>query len=60
MNPETLRDLVNAMAPEEAASALGTKLKKIFPLLEDDAQPRFIMNPVGETGDDKVAGLVHL
>ncbi|MCJ7595999.1 MAG: hypothetical protein MUO52_14630 [Desulfobacterales bacterium] len=60
MNTDTLQELVNGMAPEEAASALGAVLKKIFPLLDDDARLRFVLNLVGETGDEKVASLIHL
>ena len=34
--------------------------KDLFPLLDEDARTRFVMNLVGDSGDDKVSSLVHL
>jgi len=52
--------LVNNMAPQEAASALTSVIKNLFPLLDEDARIRFVMNLVGDSGDDKISSLVHL
>ena len=48
------------MTPQEAASALSLVIKNLFPLLDEDARTRFVMNLVGDSGDDKVTSLVHL
>jgi len=52
--------LVNNMAPQEAASALTLVIKDLFPLLDEDARIRFVMNLIGDSGDEKVSSLVHL
>lgn len=52
--------LVNNMVPQEAASALTLVIKDLFPLLDEDARIRFVMNLIGDSGDEKVSSLVHL
>lgn len=60
MSVDKIQSLVNNMAPQEAASALSLVIKNLFPLLDEDARMRFVMNLVGDSGDDKVTSLVHL
>jgi len=60
MNVGKIQLLVNNMAPQEAASALTSVIKNLFPLLDEDARIRFVMNLVGDSGDDKISSLVHL
>ncbi len=60
MSADKIQELVNSMAPEDAASALSFVLKDLFPLLDEDARIRFVMGLIGDSGDDKVTSLVHL
>jgi hypothetical protein len=60
MNAEKIQSLVNSMEPQEAASALASVIKDLFPLLDEDARIRFVMNLIGDSGDEKVSSLVHL
>ena len=60
MSVDKIQSLVNNMAPQEAASALTLVIKNLFPLLDEDARTMFVMNLVGDSGDDKVSSLVHL
>ena len=60
MSVDKIQSLVTNMAPQEAASALSLVIKNLFPLLDEDARMRFVMNLVGDSGDDKVSSLVHL
>ena len=60
MSVNKIQSLVNNMAPQEAASALTLVIKNLFPLLDEDARTMFVMNLVGDSGDDKVSSLVHL
>ena len=60
MNADKIQELVNKMEPQEAASALSFVIKGLFPLLDEDARIKFVMNLIGDSGDDKVTSLVHL
>jgi len=60
MSVDKIQSLVNNMAPQEAASALTLVIKNLFPLLDEDARTMFVMNLVGDSGDDKLSSLVHL
>ena len=60
MTVDKIQELVKSMEPEEAASAIALALKDLFPLLDDDARLRFVVELIGDSGDDEVASLVHL
>jgi len=60
MGADKIEELVDGMAPEEAASALTHVLRKVFPLLEEEVRLKLVSNLVGEPSDEKLAGLVHL
>ena len=60
MSTDKIQALVNNMEPQEAASALAFIIKGLFPLLDEDARIKFVMNLIGDSGDDKVTSLVHL
>lgn len=60
MSVDKIQELVNSMNPDEAASAIALVMKNLFPLLDEEARLKFVMNLVGESGEDKVASLVHL
>jgi len=60
MSTDKIQELVNNMEPQKAASALAFVIKGLFPLLDEDARIRFVMNLIGDSGDEKVTSLVHL
>ena len=60
MSADKIQALANNMEPQEAESALAFVIKGLFPLLDEDARIKFVMNLIGDSGDDKVTSLVHL
>ena len=48
------------MDPEEAAAEIALAMKKLFVLLGEEARIKFVMNLVGDSGEDKVGSMVHL
>jgi hypothetical protein len=60
MNKSELQRVLDGMDPEQALRELAEGLRQIFPLLGEEARLQFVVNLVGESGADKVAGLVHL
>lgn len=60
MSLDKLQSLINDMEPQEAVSALSIIIKNLFPLLDEDVRIRFVMNLIGDSGDDKISSLVHL
>lgn len=52
--------IISAMAPEEALSQITKLLERLLADLDHDARERFLMNLIGQSENDKVAGLVHL
>jgi hypothetical protein len=60
MTVDKIQDLVKNMEPEEAAPAIAQAMKDVFPLLDEDARLRFVVELIGDSGDDEVASLVHL
>ena len=60
MSANKIDELVESMKPEKAAAELAGVIKRLFPLLGEEEQLSFVMNLVGESGEDKVASLVHL
>lgn len=55
-----IEKIFNTMDPEDAAEQTAAALKQLFPLLGEDGRNRFIMNLLGETGEDKISSMVHL
>ncbi len=60
MSAEKLKQILEQMEPREAASSLALVLKHLFMLIDEDDRVHFINDLIGDTGDDKVASLVHL
>ena len=60
MSASKIGELVDSMEPEEATTELAHVIKKLFPLLGEEARLDFVMNLVDETGEDKLASMVHL
>lgn len=55
-----IEKILNSMEPEEAATQTAVALKQLLPLLGEEGRNRFIMNLLGETGQDKISSMVHL
>jgi hypothetical protein len=55
-----IEKILNSLDPEDAAAQTAKALKKFLPLLGEEGRNRFIMNLLGETGQDKVSSMVHL
>lgn len=60
MSMNKIQKLVDIMEPEQAASSIALVMKKLWPVLGENARIKFVMSLVGESGADKVASLVHL
>ena len=52
--------ILNTMDPEDAATQIAVALKQLLPLLGEEGRNQFIMNLLGESGQDKIASMVHL
>jgi len=55
-----IQKLLDDMEPAQAASEIAVVMKKLWPVLDEDARIRFVMGLVGEAGQDNVTSLVHL
>lgn len=55
-----IEKIINTLDPEDAAIKTAVALKQLLPLLGEEGRNRFIMNLLGESGEDKVASMVHL
>jgi hypothetical protein len=60
MENKTLQQIIDQLAPEEALKEMASIIKKLFPLIEEQARLDFVMNLTGDTDMDKVSSLVHL
>ena len=57
---DELEKILGGMEPEEAAKAIAKAAREIFPLLDEEKRRDVITQMLGEPGEDKVVGLVHL
>jgi hypothetical protein len=55
-----IEKVFSRLDPEEAADQAAIALKQLLPLLGEEGRTRFIMNLLGETGQDKISSMVHL
>ncbi len=60
MTMSMIQKLLDDMEPAQAASEIAVVMKKLWPVLDEDARIRFVMGLVGEAGQDTVTSLVHL
>jgi hypothetical protein len=60
MSKSSIREIIDAMDPVEAADELADAAKQLFSLLGPDALRDFLARLVGDEEQDKVGGLVHL
>ncbi len=51
--------MVGRMDPEEALAEITRAVKPLLVVLGEEIRQRFLLELIGETGDDKVASLVH-
>jgi hypothetical protein len=57
---EEVLKLVASMDPEKALAEMAKALKSLFPVLDEKARARFILELTGDSEGDKVSSLVHL
>lgn len=57
---DEIRNLIARMDPREALAEIAKGLKTLFPLLDEEARTRFLMELTGDTQGDKVSSMVHL
>jgi len=55
-----IEKILNSLDPAEAATQTAAALKQLLPLLGEEGRNRFIMDLLGETGQDKISSMVHL
>ncbi len=57
---DELFKIISGMAPEEALSQITQIMERLLADLDKDARERFLMNLIGQSGNDKVSSMVHL
>jgi len=60
MSTKSLQQIVDTLEPREALSEMAAIIKKLFPLLEEQARLDFVVNLIGDAGSEKISSLVHL
>ncbi len=60
MSEGRIQKLVQSMDPLEAAQELAVAAKTLFPLLGEEVVRDFLTSLIGDGGQDKITGLVHL
>lgn len=60
MSKAKIQDMIESMDPLEAAQEIAVAAKKLFSLLGEEALRDFLTNLIGDGGQDKLTGLVHL
>ncbi len=55
-----IEKIFSSLDPEDAADQAAAALKQLLPLLGEEGRNQFIMNLLGETGQDKISSMVHL
>ena len=60
MDTITLKKAFEKLELEKALSVLSSTMKKLLPVLDEEARLEFVMNLFGESGDEKIGSMVHL
>jgi hypothetical protein len=60
MSKGRIQELVESLDPLEAAMEIADAAKKLFSVLGEDALRDFLTKLIGNEGQDKITGLVHL
>jgi hypothetical protein len=55
-----IEKVISTLDPEDAADQTAIALKQLLPLLGEEGRTRFLMNLLGDTGQDKISSMVHL
>lgn len=55
-----LEKILDRMEPEQAAVSLALAARNLYGLLNDEQRREFIERMLGDPGEDKVVGMVHL
>jgi hypothetical protein len=53
-------EIISRMAPEEALSEITKVTERLLADLDSEARESFLMNLIGQSEGDKMAGMVHL
>lgn len=57
---DELEKILGRMEPEQAAVSLAQAARSLFGLLNEEQRREFIERMLGDPGEDKVVGMVHL
>jgi hypothetical protein len=57
---DELKSMLERMDPAQAATSVALAARELFPLLGEEERREFIERMLGEPGEDKVVGMVHL
>ena len=60
MSTKSLQQIVDTLEPKAALGEMAAIIKKLFPLLEEQARLDFVVNLMGDAGSDKISSMVHL
>ncbi len=60
MSDKQVIQILEGMDPDRALAAVAAALKRLFPVLGDEARLRFLADLVGDAGRDNVSSMVHL
>ncbi len=60
MSKGKIQELVESMDPIDAAKEMADAAKKLFSVLGEEALRDFLTKLIGNGGQDKITGLVHL
>lgn len=54
-----IQNIIDEMDPQEAVAEMAIALKRLLPILDDDARTAFVMNLMEDSPEDKVSSMVH-
>lgn len=57
---DELEKILGRMEPQQAAISLALAARNLFGLLNEEQRREFIEHMLGDPGEDKVVGMVHL
>ena len=60
MAKKAIQQIIEDMPPERALKEIAVAASSLFHLLDEKARIDFVMNLIGDSEGDKVAGMVHL
>jgi hypothetical protein len=57
---DEISTILERMEPKEAAETIARAARELFPLLDEGERRNVIEQMIGEPGEDKIVGMVHL